>query len=85
MFFLLLWGDELFNIGVGMVWIFIVVVFVKYNMLIGFQECFLFGQGGFSDQDVVDVVEYFLYQLCLDFLDKIKDWLKDKCLLDVCY
>lgn len=41
--YLVLWGVQFFNIGVGMVCIYIVVVFVKCNMLIVLYDCFLLG------------------------------------------
>ncbi|EPK1090511.1 TPA: c-type cytochrome [Pseudomonas aeruginosa] len=80
-----LWGDESFNIGAGMARTFTAAAFVKHNMPIGFQERFPLGQGGLSDQDAVDVAEYFSHQPRPDFPDKIKDWPKDKRPLDARY
>ncbi|MFO6248091.1 c-type cytochrome, partial [Pseudomonas aeruginosa] len=80
-----LWGDESFNIGAGMARTFTAAAFVKHNMPVGFQERFPLGQGGLSDQDAVDVAEYFSHQPRPDFPDKIKDWPKDKRPLDARY
>lgn len=38
---------------------------------------FPLGQGGLSDQDAVDVAEYFSHQPRPDFAPKMKDWPKD--------
>ena len=50
--------------------------FVKRNMPIGFHEKFPLGQGGLSDQEAVDVAQYFSHQPRPDFVDKAKDWPK---------
>ena len=71
-----LWGDESFNIGAGMARTFTATAFVKRNMPIGFHEKFPLGQGGLSDQDAVDVAEYFSHKPRPDFVDKAKDWPK---------
>lgn len=73
-----LWGDQSFNIGAGMARTYTAAAFVKRNMPIGFHEKFPLGQGGLSDQDAVDVAEYFSHQPRPDFPDKVKDWPKDK-------
>jgi thiosulfate dehydrogenase len=52
--------------------------FVKRNMPIGFHSKFPLGQGGLTDQEAVDVAEYFTHQPRPDFPDKVKDWPKDK-------
>lgn len=72
-----LWGDESFNIGAGMARTYTAAAFVKRNMPIGFHDKFPLGQGGLSDQDAVDVAEYFSHQPRPDFPDKVKDWPKD--------
>ena len=69
-----LWGDESFNIGAGMARTYTAAAFVKRNMPIGFHEQFPLGQGGLSDQDAVDVADYFSHQPRPDFPDKVKDW-----------
>ena len=72
-----LWGDQSFNIGAGMARTYTAAAFVKRNMPIGFREQFPLGQGGLSDQDAVDVAEYFTHQPRPDFAGKVKDWPKD--------
>lgn len=73
-----LWGDESFNIGAGMARTYTAAAFVKRNMPIGFHDKFPLGQGGLSDQEVVDVAEYFTHQPRPDFPEKVNDWPKDK-------
>lgn len=73
-----LWGDESFNIGAGMARTYTAAAFVKRNMPIGFHERYPLGQGGLSDQEAVDVAEYFSHQPRPDFAAKVKDWPKDK-------
>jgi hypothetical protein len=70
-------GRRSFNIGAGMARTYTAAAFVKRNMPIGFHEKFPLGQGGLSDQDAVDVAEYFTHQDRPDFPDKVKDWPKD--------
>lgn len=73
-----LWGDESFNIGAGMARTYTAAAFVKRNMPIGFHERFPLGQGGLSDQEAVDVAEYFSHKPRPDFAPKVKDWPRDK-------
>lgn len=73
-----LWGDQSFNIGAGMARTYTAAAFVKRNMPIAMHDKFPLGQGGLSDQDAVDVAEYFSHQPRSDFPDKVKDWPKDK-------
>ena len=73
-----LWGDESFNIGAGMARTYTAAAFVKRNMPIAFHGNFPLGQGGLSDQEAVDVAEYFSHQPRPDFANKHKDWPKDK-------
>lgn len=73
-----LWGDNAFNIGAGMARTYTAAAFVKRNMPIGFHDKFPLGQGGLSDQEAVDVAEYFTHQPRQDFPAKVKDWPKDK-------
>lgn len=73
-----LWGDESFNIGAGMARTYTAAAFVKRNMPVGFHGKFPLGQGGLSDQEAVDVAEYFSHQPRPDFPEKDKDWPKDK-------
>jgi thiosulfate dehydrogenase len=80
-----LWGEKSFNIGAGMARTYTAAAFVKRNMPIGFHGKFPLGQGGLTDQDAVDVAEYFTHQPRPDFPDKIKDWPKDKKPVDARY
>lgn len=73
-----LWGDQSFNIGAGMARTYTAAAFVKRNMPIAFRNHFPLGQGGLSDQDAVDVAEYFSHQPRPDFADKQKDWPEGK-------
>lgn len=70
-----LWGDESFNIGAGMARTYKAAAFIKYNMPMGIQTKGLWGHGGvLSDQDAVDVAEYFTHQPRPDFAGKVNDW-----------
>ena len=72
-----LWGERSFNIGAGMARTYTAAAFVKRNMPIGFHEKFPIAQGGLSDQEAVDVAEYFSHMPRPDFAGKVKDWPKD--------
>jgi thiosulfate dehydrogenase len=72
-----LWGDQSFNIGAGMARTYTAAAFVKRNMPVGFDRKFPLAQGGLSDQEAVDVAEYFSHQPRPDFPAKLKDWPKD--------
>jgi len=80
-----LWGDKSFNLGAGMARTYTAAAFVKRNMPIGFHEKFPLGQGGLSDQDAVDVAQYFSHQPRPDFPEKMSDWPKDKKPVDARY
>jgi thiosulfate dehydrogenase len=70
-----LWGDESFNIGAGMARTYTAAAFIKNNMPIAYGLNAPLGQGGaLSDQDAVDVAEYFTHQPRPDFPGKVKDW-----------
>ncbi len=69
-----LWGDESFNIGAGMARTYTAAGFIKSNMPIAYNPHFPQNQGGLSDQDAVDVAEYFTHQPRKDFPEKINDW-----------
>lgn len=70
-----LWGDESFNIGAGMARTYTSAAFIKNNMPIAHGLNAPLGQGGaLSDQDAVDVAEYFTHQPRPDFPPKVKDW-----------
>ncbi|MDK9696514.1 MAG: c-type cytochrome [Siculibacillus sp.] len=72
-----LWGERSFNIGAGMARTYTAAAFVKRNMPIGAHDKFPLGQGGLSDQEAVDVAEYFSHMERPDFAPKVKDWPKD--------
>ena len=70
-----LWGDESFNIGAGMARTYKAAAFVKYNMPMGIQTKGLWGHGNvLSDQDAVDVSEFFAHKPRPDFPGKVNDW-----------
>ncbi len=69
-----LWGDASFNIGAGMGRTYTAAGFVKNNMPMANTLKFPMGQGGLTDQEAVDVAEYFTHMERPDFPDKIKDW-----------
>lgn len=80
-----LWGDNSFNIGAGMARTYTAAAFVKRNMPVGAHAKFPLGQGALSDQDAVDVAEYFSHQPRPDFVAKAKDWPKDPKPVDARY
>lgn len=70
-----LWGDESFNIGAGMARTYKAASFVKYNMPMGIQTKGLWGHGNvLSDQDAVDVSEYFTHKPRPAFPGIVNDW-----------
>ncbi|WP_241822451.1 c-type cytochrome [Herbaspirillum sp. C7C8] len=73
-----LWGEQSFNIGAGMARTYTAAAFVKQNMPIALHDRFPLGQGGLSDQEAVDVAEFFTHQPRPDFAPKVKDWPRDK-------
>jgi thiosulfate dehydrogenase len=68
------WGDDSFNIGAGIARTFTAAAFVKSNMPIAATLQFPLGQGGLTDQEAVDVAQYFSHLPRPDFPDKEKDW-----------
>jgi len=72
-----LWGDQSFNIGAGMARTYTAAAFVKNNMPIAYGLNAPLGQGGaLSDQEAVDVAEYFSHKPRPDFPPKVNDWPK---------
>ena len=74
-----LWGDESFNIGAGMARTYKAAQFVKYNMPMGVETTGIWGQGDqgtLTDQEAVDVSEYFTHMPRPDFSGKVNDWPK---------
>ena len=74
-----LWGEESFNIGAGMARTYKAAAFLRDNMPRSVQKNGAWGQGGvLSDQDAVDIAEYFTHQPRPDFAGKAKDWPEGK-------
>lgn len=71
-----LWGKLSFNIGAGIAKTYTAAAFVKSNMPISNTRKFPLGQGGLTDQEAVDVAQYFTHMPRPDFADKRKDWPK---------
>ncbi len=71
-----LWGDNSFNIGAGMARTSTAAGFLKANMPIAASPRFPQGQGALSDQDAVDIADFFTHQPRPDFPDKVNDWPK---------
>ena len=71
-----LWGSQSFNIGAGIAKTYTAAAFVKNNMPIANTRKFPLGQGGLTDQEAVDVAQYFTHMPRPDFADKRKDWPK---------
>jgi thiosulfate dehydrogenase len=71
-----LWGESSFNIGAGIARTFKAAAFIKSNMPVGHGQNFPQGQGGLSDQDAVDIAEFFTHQPRPDFPEKVNDWPK---------
>jgi len=69
-----LWGNASFNIGAGMARTYTAAAFVKSNMPLADTLEFPLGKGALSDQEAVDVAEYFTHMARPDFPDKLKDW-----------
>lgn len=73
-----LWGEESFNIGAGLARTSKAADFVKANMPFGMHAKFPLGQGSLSDQEALDVAQFFAHQPRPDFAGKDKDFPKDK-------
>jgi len=73
-----LWGDASFNIGAGMARTYTAAAFVKHNMPVANRQMFPLAQGGLTDQQAVDVSEYFSHMPRPDFSGKVNDWPNDK-------
>jgi len=70
-----LWGNESFNIGAGMARTYKAAAFVRDNMPMGVRTEGAWGEGGvLSDQDAVDVAEFFTHMPRPDFSGKRGDW-----------
>ncbi|HGA5965047.1 TPA: c-type cytochrome [Salmonella enterica subsp. enterica serovar Java] len=74
-----LWGDHSFNIGAGMARTYKAAAFIFKNMPMGINTQGIWGEGGtLTEQDAVDVAEYFTHMPRPDYPDKEKDWPEDK-------
>ncbi len=74
-----LWGNDSYNIGAGMARTYKAAAFIKYNMPLAAGRNKPLGQGGvLTDQDAVDVAQYFTHQPRPDFPGKINDWKNQK-------
>lgn len=72
-----LWGHESFNIGAGMARTYKAAAFVYYNMPMGVNFKLPIGQGSvLTQQEAVDVAEYFTHMPRPDFAPKVHDWPK---------
>lgn len=70
-----LWGEDSFNIGAGMARTCKAAQFVKWAMPPAMHVGGALGQGGvLSDQEAVDVSEFFTHMPRPDFLGKVNDW-----------
>lgn len=70
-----LWGDGSFNIGAGMARTYKAAQFVKWAMPPAMSVTGQLGQGGvLTDQEAVDVAEFFTHMPRPDFAGKVKDW-----------
>ncbi|MBP6344294.1 c-type cytochrome [Neisseriaceae bacterium CLB008] len=70
-----LWGEQSFNIGAGLARTYKAAAFIRDNMPMSVQKHGVWGQGGvLTDQDAVDIAEYFTHQPRPDFAGKVNDW-----------
>ncbi len=70
-----LWGDESFNIGAGLARTYKAAAFIYDNMPMGVHTDGAWGEGRtLSQQDAVDVAEFFTHMPRPDFPLKDKDW-----------
>lgn len=72
-----LWGEQSFNIGAGMARTYTAAAFVRRNMPVASHQGFPLDQGGLSEQDALDVAEFFTHQPRPDFAAKSRDWPHD--------
>lgn len=70
-----LWGDESFNIGAGLARTYKAAAFIYDNMPMGVHTDGAWGEGRtLSQQDAVDVAEFFTHMPRPDFAGKVNDW-----------
>jgi len=80
-----LWGPDSFNVGAGMARTYTAANFVKGAMPVAAGLHPPLGVGAMSDQDAIDVAEYFSHQPRPDFPAAIYDWPKGGAPKDVRY
>lgn len=69
------WGEGSFNIGAGMARTYKAAQFVKWAMPPAMHLTGQLGQGGvLTDQEAIDVSEYFTHMPRPDFAPKVNDW-----------
>lgn len=72
-----LWGDDSFNIGAGMARTYTAAAFVLHNMPVAHGLNGRLGQGNsMTEQEAIDVADYFSHQPRPDFAPKVNDWPK---------
>ena len=71
-----LWGNDSYNIGAGIAKTYTAAAFAKNVMPLSNTFAFPIGQGGLTDQQAVDVGEYFSHMPRRDFPAKVHDWPK---------
>lgn len=64
-----LWGKDSFNVGAGMARTYTAAAFVKHNMPLGQPNTL-------TDQEAIDIAEFFTHQPRPDYAPKAKDWPK---------
>lgn len=64
-----LWGDHSFNDGAGMARTYTAAAFIRYNMPLG-------AEGTLTDQEAIDIAEFFTHQPRPIFAKKASDWSK---------
>ncbi len=62
-----LWGDDSFTTGAGLARTYTAAAFVRYNMPFG-------GAGVLTDQDAIDVAQFFTHQPRPEFAARRRDW-----------
>lgn len=80
-----LWGPDSFNVGAGMARTYTAANFVKGAMPVADSLHPLLGAGRMSDQDAIDVADFFSHQPRPDFPAAIYDWPKGGAPKDVRY
>ena len=69
-----LWGNDSYNIGAGIAKTYTAAGFAKNAMPLSHTFAFPLGQTGLTDQQAVDVGEYFSHMPRPDFPAKVNDW-----------